>query len=404
MKDFSIQLVNLLLRFLLIHCTASLALSLLGQESFYLLGAVLACLAFIFLFFRQTVKNGALFIIFHAVVFIAATSFFDGIFHTILTLACAAELIYSLAARFKKSENERYSGLISLLFVLLFLTGTYFNKGFYLSLCTSEAVCFIGLKFISDGIFNTSEFLDINEKISDMPYTLIKKRTGFFLILFSAIIIIGMSAGINSGLGDILEYLWNNLLSVIKNIFKNPRNIESRQADFSVFSDTPLPDVSGLNIKTGRPLSPFFEIIGKIVLYFLLFSAAVLTVKILIVKLRNLLLDFYDTREENEKSEFAAPDKTGFAIIKKIKFSKFKDSLPNDAKIRRMYKKYIMKNKENTLPVYLTPKEISQKLKLTLAPEDEQIRTIYEHAKYNNSECTEQDVAEMKRLVKNCKK
>lgn len=398
------EIIHTLMRFLVIHNAAALAMSIFRNNDFYLPGAVLLVAMLLFTFFRCKVKNGSLFVILHLAVF-SVSFMFGGMRCAFLFFTVGGDAILSMMKRFKSAEIKSYSGLVSLMFALSFIIGSILGSPQYLLCCVTEAVIFTGLKFILDGMLNTEEFIAVNEKIADMPVNLIRKRINVFLVIFVAVAALTMIVGINSGLGEILEDIVTWFLGLFEGIFRRETPIEESTADFSVFSEKVLPDMSGMNIKTGRALTPLAKAIGRIMLFVALLIFAVYALKSVIVKLRDVVEGLYASDDDKDESEFIAPKDNAQSIWqrRRVKNSKFDDSLPNDAKIRKLYKKYVSRLGKKEPEKYHTPYEISRSFGACSA-DDDRITELYEKAKYRKDECTAEEVTELKAVLKKIKK
>ena len=79
MKNPSANFLILVMRFLLLHCCASFAMTVLGSSDFFKLGTVLLICMLLFYFWGTKIKNGIIFIFIHMLVLTAFSLPFEGI-------------------------------------------------------------------------------------------------------------------------------------------------------------------------------------------------------------------------------------------------------------------------------------------------------------------------------------
>lgn len=399
------QLAGVMLRFLLTHAIGCLALALTGSDEYLRLSLLLLPTMFLYFFFRKRIHHAAAFVSLHAGVLLVCVFFANRLFTAGLSAVEWGCLLFalgdSLRLRVSKREFKSFSGLSALVFAGGFIVSAYFDRPAVMQICLWDALLFVGFKIVFDGLSNINEFLEVNDKVSEMPVMLIQKRTGIFLAVFVALVVLGMNWGLHSGIDELIEKAGHFLLELMRFHPGEQGGEVTQQVEFSMFSDAPLPDVSGLQLEVGRTLPPVFAILGRLLVRIALVSAGFFIVKALYVKLRFVMKGLYHTKDENEFSEFVFPIKDGFAVSvrQKLGLSKIKDASPNNAKIRKLYKKYIMKNKRGIPEKSLTPYEISKKLQIEKEQYDADIRGLYEKAKYGQEECTQKEVGEMKGYI-----
>jgi len=403
----SIQSVETVIKFLTLHIVMTLVLSFFENPMLIKSGVILMAVMLFYLFARNKIHNGLLFVFVHIVPLFLLAVFLNGAEYVVVLSACAFTAFDSFMIRYKNRETKSISSLNLFLFMICFFIGVYFGKKEFLTVCTVEIVIFLGCKFLFDGLAGTREFLAINENVSNMPVKAIKKKTGIFLLFFTLFSVIAMIIGINSGLGEVLENIGKNILHLLGNLFKREHQIESTQLDFSVRPNTELPDMSVYNLKKGREIPVIIKSIFKIFFQSILLIGAVYVFRMLVIKMKDFLSGLYDTKDENEISEFALPDKEKIVLFNRQTkiFSNFKISKTNNEKVRHLYKKYIQKNIQKELSKCLTPEEISKTLNIFEKENDNKIRKIYEKARYSAVNCNDEEVVEIKNLVKrNAKK
>jgi len=206
----SIQSVETVIKFLTLHIVMTLVLSFFENPMLIKSGVILMAVMLFYLFARNKIHNGLLFVFVHIVPLFLLAVFLNGAEYVVVLSACAFTAFDSFMIRYKNRETKSISSLNLFLFMICFFIGVYFGKKEFLTVCTVEIVIFLGCKFLFDGLAGTREFLAINENVSNMPVKAIKKKTGIFLLFFTLFSVIAMIIGINSGLGEVLENIGKN--------------------------------------------------------------------------------------------------------------------------------------------------------------------------------------------------
>lgn len=422
MKTEKLELFNEILIIQMIHWTLyPVALSVIGVAGTYIgegrpagiLWGFCGLLAVVYLFFRERVKNLALFILLH--IGLAAVFFFlpvQTIVERILCAACGVGyLIESMVQRFRQ-EGEGASGFSPLVSVGVCVAAILFQHyqgradwDFYYAL---TLVSVFAMYLISRYIRQYLGFLVVNKSsVGYMPAAEMF-RSGMGLVvpytLFGAIVLLLLTSF------DWLESLWNGikngliaLIRFLVSLFPREQSVEE---EVIVATSQPAAenDFSGLL----EPSETFWlwQVLEYVAVAALACAAVYVAIRAIVKAVRYIRERFgegYGRRsrigtgeEQTDVREKCGSEKT---VSQDTARRSLFDFLTPAQRIRRLYKKKILSSayelteggKENSIALsLLTARECGEKLMLP------DMAKIYEQTRYSDQEVTQETLRAMK--------
>lgn len=358
------------------------------------------CVSVVFYLFRRLINNPILFLLIHlaaaCLAFLAIPAGFQ------FGFACG--LVFLLAdsfyCRLKKSGPGEYSVHWSLAVFLcvLYILGAAYRLTQFTTVCFYGVACFLGCFFLSTGLSRTNAFLTDNNALSNVPVDQIRSRVGSVLLAFSVLVLAVMVVAPKTVLMSAVIALQNGVLFVIRKLLGlidvgEPAVMqETEQIDLGgVFNQ-------GIFEKDGA-VSPIWDILDNIV-FILVYAAIVVGVIALVVyiygRVKALFSAIKDVSED--ETERIVPDKTERVFFHKKKGGKKIEGPTENVKIRKLYKRYVLAAMRRDVSPSETPGEIGRQIG------GNDIRELYEKARYSDAVCTKEEVEKLKSMVQQKKK
>ena len=245
------------------------------------------------------------------------------------------------------------------------------------------------------------QVFDVNEKLERFPAKRLLKNNLFMMAIQTIIVIAGMItaliAGIDGAIDKVGELFKKLILWILTLLESEPE--QGLYEEFEKGKELLIFEVGEKSV--------FMEFLLKIldVLMAVVAIAVVLYVIYCIVKkLYQLYLEFDMNAAENgdeiEKIYTVQTKEEKRQINKKKTERLFWDRSPN-ARIRKHYKKRVLKDRKELPKAYMTPEEIEAEVHLS-KEEKKIFHTYYEKARYGNVVCTKEDFEKFFSLFSKC--
>lgn len=364
----------------------------------HLLIGFVVCLAIAFAGEITAKKIKHNFFAFTAAIGVSALSLFLMIF-SLLPAMCAMFSVFVFAwimfLRYSKIAKRTDYAHISfiLLFIFVYLISLGFDAKKLSLISCVEGIAFLIINMFLSGVSAHEKFITENISVQNFPLEQIRKTYFSLLSIFTAgclgITTIACSISVPADsmgfISDMLHKLYEFLPKIESppGTAKEPGKIGGDQyaqalVDFGIESKT----------------NEWVENVGTVIAVIIFVVSIVLILWWFLIRIINNLKQ---TRHVGaDKLEFAFADD----VHEKIKREKFvAEDEGNDKKIRKLYKKYILKKTKKNVKKSETPGMLQSRI----AAEEEKgdiIRSIYEKARYSQSECSSEDAEMLKKSMK----
>ena len=352
-----------------------------------------------FYLMRRFIKNVGIFVLLHVAFAVAAVCVSPIVFRVPIAMGMVGLLADSLYCRLRKNGTGEYgmhwapAGLL----VLLYLVGTSYGMQYYCEICFLCVVLFLSGWFLHTGLSRTNQFLEDSKNMANVPAGKIRQQAGGILTVCAFAVYGMMVLAPRTFLMQIVDwirrgflYLLGKLLGMV-HVPKPSEMKEVEQVDMGkVFR-------GGLFEKedTRSALWDILDNIVFVIVYAALFCAAVALIVYVVRKLRELFAN--QTEMETDVQERIVPEKRQSIFVRNrrgVKKDKITGSSEN-VKIRKLYKRFM----EAKAGAYLTPATTPKELERAVSAEEE-IRKLYEKARYSGNDCTKDEAERMKQQVK----
>jgi len=304
----------------------------------------------------------------------------------VLTLVTIALYFYARAKKQDCLLDTPGYHFLGLYIVMYFLERQYPSKLLEHYAVIGTGICLL-LCMYKINFDEMEQVFDVNQKLERFPEKRLLKNNLFMMMIQSVIVIIGMITALFTGVDGIIDQIGNILKKMISWILElmelwTPKGVSE---DFGGEKEV-------LVFETGEQ-SLFVQILMKIldVLSVVLIVTLILYVIYRIIRiLYQLYLDFdlnsVENGDEIEKIYVVQTKEEKRQIKKKRTEKLFWDLSPN-ARIRKRYKKRILRERKEPPKSYMTPEEIE--VGVVMNEEEKNIfHTYYEKARYGNVSCT----------------
>ncbi len=309
----------------------------------------------------------------------------------ILTLTASVSYFVSRAAKMKCWLDEPIYPFLAL-YLFVYILGTRSDSHVLEQYALIGAGVHYLLCIYYTNLEEIRKFVWINEKVDRVPVNRIYHGNYLMMGLQTILIVGGMSLcsfiqadQFFAKAGQLVQRVFQWLLGWL----------ESDQLPEEVYEESTQAEIQF--IQEAEEVSGFMEMIHQIMDWLGWVIAAAVTLYMLyriLKKLYQLYMEFDAQSEEVgdqiEKIESKEKEDQKWGIRKKTTERLFWDITPN-ARIRKYYKKTVLKKTADIPKASMTPSEIEAKLELEKA-EKEKLRIFYEKARYGNVACTKEDV------------
>ncbi len=320
---------------------------------------------------------------------------FKGVFFVLAAAVFAWSIIYRYA-KFV-CEDDCASIWFLILFISAAVIGTAAQSRLLIWTANVQGILFLGLNLFFGGVGAHEKFIKENQSVQNFPKEQIRKTYIPLLAVFCALCFLCSAAAMSVDLKRF--HINEGVSSVLHNFYEflPKHETKSRETDIKR-PETPGVDYAraaqdfGVDQKTNQTL----ETIGTVASVILLVLAVIaFLIWILRRAVKNLMLskiigaDKIEFVYSNDKHE-----KTG---LRNKKSGEPKET--NNKKIRKLYKKYVLKNCGEKVRPADTPKVIENAVNISETSKKE-ITKIYEKARYSGADCTKDELETLKKYIK----
>lgn len=357
-------------------------------------------------FMRKFINNIIVFLLFHILLYIIC--FFIPLGNSEKTLIIFSLTVLTILDFKFWSKNSLRKRLVNspsiffeIFFIIVLIHGTIVNSKEIIILSYALGLIFLLVKFITNYLDNLEIYIARNSNIKNVPIKqLISLNSSiFFIIIFLIFIILAIVKILN-----LEKYLYAPFEPILS-FFKIALATFFKYL-FSIATDSSNPSFSeveeAIPIETAKALSgnstftKFLETLFNIFVFLLVAFFCYLAIKIIYSYLKN---NFSKNNIKTDKIEYLNSEK----IIDTEEKINSKFSLKpknNNEKIRKIFYKRVKKNKKLNINNKLTAKEISNKISKNDNISLEELTTLYEKARYSNTNCSNEDVEKAKKVNK----
>lgn len=304
--------------------------------------------------------------------------------------------VFVWAMIFRYAKFVQDGKCASFWYVLLFVFSYVCGKTFYvkeIEVCSLIcSILFLVLYLFLSGVYVNEKFIRENENVKNFPKERMRKIYTALLSIFCAVAVFAASAAavvkvdnsfFTDKISDALHVLYEKLPKTQENYSRAENETFSGTVDYSETAED-----FGIYKKNNE----WIEKIGTVLSIIILFAAVcVFIIWILRKTVKTLMLS---KKFGSDETEFILnSDKHENVFFGKK--SKVEKECSESKKIRKMYKKYVLKNVRH-IRNSDTPKIIEKNMEKSA----EEITRIYEKVRYSNHECTKEDVFKMKNALK----
>ncbi len=362
---------------------------------------------------RRNIKNVFLFIFLHlpAPVLTAVYPFGHLGYRVVFLLLSVIYAVWSMVVKVKSPEEEEE--IFHPIFVFVLIGGTSILldvvwSNVWYSYFLGAAIYYIACYFVQTFIERYQDFLIVNQfSASNIPekeiFTVGLRQTGVYTLI--GLVLIFCTANVE-WMAYMLRMLGRGLLAVIRVLL----NLLAGDAPDEIPPEETIVNNAKQEFGFGDAGEPF--LIWKILEYIVMFAVTVGIVVAIIYGIyrfvRFILTNFRDKGVEKAAVQSGIDIREYVSIERDEKgafpFFRFRD---NREKVRKAYKKYILKEKKQiigdleaqALNIY-TAKECCNKLALNTSPDKKALQYIYEKARYSEQEISAEDLSLLKTAVK----
>jgi len=315
---------------------------------------------------------------------------FEGKLSLVLTLAAIAFYFYARAKKTDCMLDTPGYHFLGLYIVMYFLERQYPSKLLEHYAIVGAGICLL-LCMYKINLDEMLQVFDVNEKLERFPEKRLLKNNLFMMAIQTVIVIIGMITALFAGIDGAIDKAGALFGKLIQWILKLMEAWAPKGA-----SEDYGGEKEPLVFEVGEQ-SAFMEFLMKVldVLSVILVAALILYVIYRILrKIYQLYLDFdlhsVENGDEIETIYTVQTKEEKRQIKMKKTESLFWDRSPN-ARIRKFYKKRVLKDWKEIPGKYMTPEEIETGIQMT-EEEKKVFHTYYEKARYGSVPCTKEEM------------
>lgn len=357
-------------------------------------------------FMRKFINNIIIFLLFHILLYIIC--FFIPLGNSEKTLIIFSLTVLTILDFKFWNKNSLRKRLVNspsiffeIFFIIVLIHGTIVNSKEIIILSYALGLIFLLVKFITNYLDNLEIYIARNSNIKNVPIKqLISLNSSiFFIIIFLIFIILAIVKILNlekylyAPFEPILSFFKIALTTFFKYLFSIAT--DSSNPSFSEVEET-IPIETATALSGNSTFTKVLETLFNIFVFLLVAFFCYLAIKIIYSYLKN---NFSKNNIKTDKIEYLNSEK----IIDTEEKINSKFSLKpknNNEKIRKIFYKRVKKNKKLNINNKLTAKEISNKISKNDNISLEELTTLYEKARYSNTNCSNEDVEKAKKVNK----
>ena len=357
-------------------------------------------------FMRKFINNIIIFLLFHILLYIIC--FFIPLGNSEKTLIIFSLTVLTILDFKFWSKNSLRKRLVNspsiffeIFFIIVLIHGTIVNSKEIIILSYALGLIFLLVKFITNYLDNLEIYIARNSNIKNVPIKQIISLNSsiFFIIIFLIFIILAIVKILNlekylyAPFEPILSFFKIALTTFFKYLFSIAT--DSSNPSFSEVEET-IPIETATALSGNSTFTKVLETLFNIFVFLLVAFFCYLAIKVIYSYLKN---NFSKNNIKTDKIEYLNSEK----IIDTEEKINSKFSLKpknNNEKIRKIFYKRVKKNKKLNINNKLTAKEISNKISKNDNISLEELTTLYEKARYSNTNCNNEDVEKAKKVNK----
>lgn len=357
-------------------------------------------------FMRKFINNIIIFLLFHILLYIIC--FFIPLGNSEKTLIIFSLTVLTILDFKFWNKNSLRKRLVNspsiffeIFFIIVLIHGTIVNSKEIIILSYALGLIFLLVKFITNYLDNLEIYIARNSNIKNVPIKqLISLNSSiFFIIIFLIFIILAIVKILNlekylyAPFEPILSFFKIALTTFFKYLFSIAT--DSSNPSFSEVEET-IPIETATALSGNSTFTKVLETLFNIFVFLLVAFFCYLAIKVIYSYLKN---NFSKNNIKTDKIEYLNSEK----IIDTEEKINSKFSLKpknNNEKIRKIFYKRVKKNKKLNINNKLTAKEISNKISKNDNISLEELTTLYEKARYSNTNCNNEDVEKAKKVNK----
>lgn len=315
---------------------------------------------------------------------------------TVLVVAAAAIYFYTRAKKTEcPLEAPEYYYLA--VYLLMWFLERQYPSQLLENYAITGAGCYCLLCMYKINIDEILQFIDLNEKLERFPEKRLMKSNllmmGFQTVIVGCGMWIILSSGVD-GFFDKLADMFRRFMAWLLSFLES----DTEHVGSEVSGGTAI-----MPVVEAEEQSAFMEMLLKlfdILSWVIVIGLTLFVLYKLMKKFYQLYLEFdmnaVENGDEIEKL-YTVQTKEEKRKLKKQKSENLRwDRSPN-AKIRKHYKKRVLRELKDIPAAYMTPEEIEKKL--SLGESDRQVfHALYEKARYGNVECLKEDAETMMKI------
>ncbi len=403
MKNWPLRVMNYLAGFLVlssVHCLA-VALILARDRGTFLYSLVYLPVVIILSESRKRAPHFWQYACFIAVsvgiVNFINRSEFERVLSIVFTLAAAALYFY---ARAKKADcyldTPEYYFLT--IFVVMYLLERQYPSPLLEKYAIIGAGIYLLLCMFKTNIYEMNQLFDLNGKLERFPQKRLIKNNLLMMGIQTVFVVMGMFAAMFVSLDGFIERIILFLRKIVTWILQWMESKERFEYGTSEKSEQWFVLEAGEQSAFMQLLMKIFDVLATM----LVIGLTLYFIYRIIRKLYQLYLEFDMTSVDNGdeiENINAGWTKEERKTMKRKKTEKlFWDQSPN-AKVRKYYKRRVMKDLKERPKSSMTPEEIEQRI--VMEKDKKRIfHGIYEKARYGNMVCTKEDAEEMRVIIR----
>ena len=318
---------------------------------------------------------------------------FEQVLSTVLVVAAASLYFY---ARAKNAEclleaPEYYC--LGLYLLMWFLERQYPSE-LLENYAVIGAGCYCLLCMYKTNLDEILQFIDLNEQLERFPEKRLLKSNLLMMGFQTIIVGCGMGMILSSGVDGVFDKLVEAFRRFMTWL------LSFLESDTEAVGSEVSGGAAIMPVVEAEERSAFMEMLLKlfdILSWVIVIGLTLFVIYKLLKKFYQLYLEFdmnsVENGDEIEKI-YTVQSKEEKRKLKKQKSENLRwDRSPN-AKIRKYYKKRVLRDLKEIPAAYLTPEEIEQSVDMSV-DKKQVFHTLYEQARYGNVDCSKEDVDKM---------
>lgn len=324
----------------------------------------------------------------------------------ILMLLLAAYSSY-IMYRSERPDKERPSYFMLAVMLLAFVSGGTYNSGIVIYTSVASTAAFVVLSVLYENLFRMKLVFRENQNMSDFPAARLIKVNGFIMLFTLLVMLAAMFLFKKAGSGD-FTFLSSLGIAVGRAVATFIIWLIEMLGKFQdkAPEGQPVPDNDTKDMLLEYMTSGSDGTIEKIINSVIAVAAIIILAAAFIAFVRAIgrfMRKEQAKREGNDIIEFVK-DETKESTVKTDKAKTEQPVSSDNERFRKLYrgavKKQMKKDKRKSLPVSMTPADITNSNITSKAPYSDEITAAYETARYSQESVTKEQIEQLRRISK----